>query len=353
MSKQPVRVLITGAAGQIGYSFIPLVASGEMLGPDQPVILHLLDIPRALEGLKGVVMEIDDCAYPLVHGVVATVDVAEGFKGIDFAILLGGFPRLQGMNRADLLLKNKDIFFGQGEALAKHASPTCKVLVVANPANTNCLIAYKSMLAAGGKIPRENFTAMMRLDLNRAKSQLAQKLATRVTAVKNVAIWGNHSATQYPDVHFGTITPDDTNPAKKARTSANGVGECKTVPIEKALGADAQKWLDDDFVPTVQTRGASVIKQRGKSSAASAANAAKDHMRDWILGTPEGEHVAMAVITDGSAYGVPADLTFSFPVTCKNGEWTIVPGLELTDKCKEHLKTNIDKLTEERTVCGL
>lgn len=333
MSLAPVRVLITGAAGQIGYSLIPLVASGEMLGPNQPVILHLLDIPRAIEGLKGVVMEIDDCAYPLVHGVVATVDIEEGFKDVDVAVLLGGFPRLQGMTRADLLQKNKDIFFAQGEAIGKHASADCKVLVVANPANTNCIIAYNSMLAAGGKVPPENFTAMMRLDYNRARNQVAKKVGCRVTQVKNIVIWGNHSATQYPDVHHATVEE-----------------EGKAGAVKAALGEGGDQWLADYFVPTVQGRGAAVIAQRGKSSAASAANAAKDHVRDWMCGTPEGQHVSMGVISDGSSYGVPKDIVFSFPVTCVKGKWTIVQGLELTDTAKEALKVNAEKLQEEKTV---
>lgn len=331
MSQSPVRVLITGAAGQIGYSLIPLVCSGEMLGPDQPVILHLLDIPRAEEGLKGVVMEIDDCAYPLVHSVVATVDMTEGFKDVDIAILLGGFPRLDGMTRADLLKKNKDIFFAQGAAIAQHASPNCKVLVVANPANTNCLIAYKSMLAAGGKVPQKNFTAMMRLDLNRAKSQVAKKVGVEVKKVHNITIWGNHSADQFPDVSFASV-------------------ECKegSKPVMEALSEGGAAWVKETFVPTVQTRGAAVIKQRGKSSAASAANAAKDHIRDWIRGTPEGEHVAMGVISDGSMYGVASDITFSFPVTCKDGEWTIVPGLKLSADHEAAIKVNVEKLVTER-----
>jgi len=337
MSKSPIRVLITGAAGQIGYSLIPLVASGEMLGPSQPVILHLLDIPRAIEGLKGVVMEIEDCAYPLVHGVVATTDVAEGFKDVDVAILLGGFPRLQGMTRADLLQKNKDIFFAQGEALGKHASDDCKVLVVANPANTNCIIAFNSMTSAGGKIPRENFTAMMRLDFNRARNQVAKKVGCKVTQVKNIVIWGNHSATQYPDVHNATV-----------ECEAKGAGVAEGV--EGVLGEGGDKWLSDDFVPTVQGRGAAVIAQRGKSSAASAANAAKDHVRDWMCGTPPGQHVSMGVISDGKSYGVPADIVFSFPVTCENGKWTIVQGLDLTDTCKQALQVNVEKLQDEKKV---
>jgi len=332
MSK-PIHVLITGAAGQIGYSLIPLVASGAMLGPSQPVILHLLDIPRAEEGLKGVVMEIDDCAYPLVHGVVATTDIAAGFKDVDVAILLGGFPRLQGMTRADLLQKNKDIFFTQGEAIAKHASADCKVLVIANPANTNCIIAYNSMVAAGGKVPRENFTAMMRLDLNRAKHQVAKKVGCRVTEVTNLVIWGNHSATQYPDVHNATV----------------GVEEGKSQAVEAALGEGGAAWIADTFVPTVQGRGAAVIKQRGKSSAASAANAAKDHIRDWLCSTPKGQHVSMGVISDGKSYGVPADIVFSFPVTCEKGKWTIVQGLDLTDAAKTALTVNAEKLQEEKT----
>jgi malate dehydrogenase len=324
MSKAPLRVLVTGAAGQIGYSLIPLVASGEMLGADQPVILHLLDIPRAAEGLKGVAMEIDDCAYPLVHGVVCATDVATGFKDVDVAILLGGFPRLDGMTRADLLQKNKAIFYEQGKALADHAKETCKILVIANPANTNCLIAYKSMIAAGGKIPRTNFTAMMRLDQNRAVTQVAQKAGVQVTSVKNVTIWGNHSADQCPDVHNATI---DGKPADEVINDA--------------------AWVNETFRPLVQNRGAAVIKQRGKSSAASAANAAKDHIRDWTLGTPQGEHVAMAVLTDGTQYGVPKDLCFSFPCFCKDGEWQVVPGLDLTDDVQAALKVNSEKLQEE------
>lgn len=298
-----------------------------MFGLNQPVILHLLDLPRAIEGLKGVEMEIDDCAYPLVAGVVATADVELGFKDVDVAILLGGFPRLQGMTRADLLLKNKDIFFGQGKALADYSKPDCKVMVIANPANTNCILAYESMKAAGGSIPAENFTCMMRLDHNRASSQVAQKLGVGVTQISNIAIWGNHSADQFPDCTHATVGGKS---------------------VEKELGEGGQQWLEQTFRPTVQGRGAAVIKQRGKSSACSAANAAKDHIRDWVLGTKEGEWVSMGVISDGKSYGVPADIVFSFPCKCTGGKWAIVPDLKLADATVAALLLNAEKLTQEK-----
>ena len=315
--KDPVRVTITGAAGQIGYALVFRVASGALLGPDQPVILQLLEITPALAALKGVVMEIDDCAFPLCAGIVQTDDANVAFKDCDYALLVGSRPRSKGMERKDLLEANAAIFSVQGKALNDHASRTAKVLVVGNPANTNCLIAQRN---APDLDPR-NFTAMTRLDHNRAMAQLAQKTGKHSRDVSGLCIWGNHSATQYPDLHDATVagTP--------------------------ALQLVDQGWYETDFIPTVQQRGAAIIEARGASSAASAANAAIDHMRDWALGTDEV--VSMGVFADGS-YGITEGLIYSYPVTCSNGDWQIVQGREPGDFSRARMTATEQELIEER-----
>jgi malate dehydrogenase len=317
--KAPVRVTVTGAAGQIGYALLFRIASGAMLGEDQPVILHLLDITPALGALEGVKMELDDCAFPLLSGVVCTDDPEVGFKDADYALLVGARPRGPGMERKDLLEANAAIFSVQGKAIDKVASKNIKVLVVGNPANTNALITQRN----APSIPAENFTAMMRLDHNRAKSQLASKTGAAVTDVKNMVVWGNHSATQYPDL--------------------SGV----TVSGKPALDLVEQSWYENDYIPTVAQRGAAIIKARGASSAASAANAAIDHVRSWALGTEAGDHVSMGIYSDGS-YGITEGLIYSFPCTCENGQWTIVQGLEISDFSKERMAATQQELTEER-----
>jgi len=317
--------LVTGAAGQIAYSLIFLVAKGDLLGPDQPVILHLLDIPMCQEGLNGVVMEITDCAFPLIRGVVATTSVEEAFNGIEYALLVGAFPRREGMERKDLLLKNAAIFKEQGAALDKFAKKTVKVVVVGNPANTN---AYLAMTNAPS-IPRENFSALTRLDHNRAKSQIAARLNVPVPQVHNVIIWGNHSSTQYPDISHGYVT------------SSSGKQS-----IRDAIKDDT--YLQGEFITCVQQRGAAIIKARKLSSAASAAKAIIDHMRDWIFGTPENEIISMAVVSDGS-YDVPKDLIYSFPVTCKGGKYSIVQGLSIDEFSRKKMDLTAAELTEEKT----
>ena len=317
--KQPVRVTVTGAAGQIGYALLFRIASGAMLGDDQPVILQLLDITPALDALEGVKMELDDCAFPLLAGVVCTDDPNVGFKDSDYALLVGARPRGPGMERKDLLEANAAIFSTQGKAIDEYASKNIKVLVVGNPANTNALITQRN----APSIPKENFTAMMRLDHNRAKSQLATKTAKAVTDVKNMIVWGNHSATQYPDLSNTTV----------AGTAALDVVE--------------QDWYENDYIPTVAQRGAAIIKARGASSAASAANAAIDHVRSWALGTTDGDYVSMGVYSDGS-YGIEEGLIYSFPCTCENGEWTIVQGLSISEFSQSRMKATETELTEER-----
>jgi malate dehydrogenase len=326
-TKSPVRVLISGAAGQIGYALIPLVATGQVFGTDQPVILHLVDIEPMKQVLQGVVMEIDDGAYPLVHGVIATSNYEEGFKGIHYAFLVGGFPRKAGMERKDLLEKNRPIFVAAGEALEKYADRNVKVLVVANPANTNCLVALKH----APSIPRTNFTAMTRLDSNRAQNQIAARVGVPSVRVKNVLIWGNHSVTQVPDATFASVDIEGK----------------ESVSAPAAVNDDA--WLSGEFQTTVQKRGAAVIAARGLSSAMSAANAAKDHMRDWVQGTAPGQYVSMSVITDGNPYGVAEDIIYSFPCTTRNGEWTIVRDLAVTDRVKELMKKTETELLEEKS----
>ncbi len=297
--KTPVRVAITGAAGQISYSVIFRIASGSMLGPDQPVILQLLEIPPAMDALKGVVMELNDCAFPLVAGVVPTDDPNIAFKDTDYAILVGARPRGPGMERSDLLKANAAIFSVQGKALSDNASPDVKILVVGNPANTNALITLKN----GPNLKPRNVTAMMRLDHNRAMSQLAEKTNSHSTKIKKMVVWGNHSATQYPDISYATVDG----------TAAKSLVD--------------EDWYVNEFIPVVQQRGAAIIKARGASSAASAASAAVDHMRSWALGS-NGEWVSMGVFSAGNTYGIDENIMYSFPITCENGEWKEVSGLE-------------------------
>lgn len=316
--KTPVRVTITGAAGQIGYALAFRIASGDMLGKDQPVILQLLEITPSMEMLKGVVMELNDCAFPLLHGIVATDVAAEAFEKADYALLVGARPRGPGMERKDLLEANGKIFGPQGEAIAKHASKNIKVLVVGNPANTNSLIAQANAKGANAR----NFTAMTRLDHNRAMAQLAEKTGKHVNDIKGMIIWGNHSSTQYPDIAHCTI---GGKPAKE-------------------LVDDT--WYKNEFIPTVQQRGAAIIKARGASSAASAASAAIDHMRDWAFGS-NGEIVSMAVPSDGS-YGIKEGVIYSFPVICKNGDYEIVQGLDIDDFSREKMDATDKELREER-----
>jgi len=316
--KSPVRVAVTGAAGQISYSLLFRIASGEMLGKDQPVILQLLEITPALEALKGVAMEIEDCAFPLVHGIVQTDDPNVAFKDADYCLLVGARPRGPGMERKDLLEANAAIFSVQGKAINDHASRDVRVIVVGNPANTNALIAYRN----APDLKPGQFTAMTRLDHNRAMAQLANKTGKHTTDVESMIIWGNHSATQYPDIHH-----------------------CKVDGADAASLVD-QAWVEGDFIPTVQQRGAAIIKARGLSSAASAANAAIEHMRDWALGT-SGKIVSMAIPSDGS-YGIPEGLVYSYPVTCENGEYTIVQGLEINDFSRNLMDKTAHELSEER-----
>ena len=317
--KAPVRIAITGAAGQIGYQLIFRIAAGDMLGKDQPVILQLIEIPPALDMLKGVVMEIDDSAFPLVHDIIATTDLDEGFDQADYALLVGSKPRGPGMERADLLSENGKIFAPQGAAMNRVASRDVKVLVVGNPANTNALIAQ----ANAPDLPAENFTAMTRLDHNRALAQLAQKQNTHHTNIQKMTIWGNHSSTQYPDLHQVTVDGNAVMPQ-----------------IDQA-------WYQDEFIPTVQQRGAAIIKARGASSAASAASSAIDHISDWALGTKANDWVSMAVPADGS-YGIDPGVIYSFPCTCENGRWKIVQGLEIDAFSRERMDATDQELREER-----
>lgn len=319
-SKQaPVRVAITGAAGQIGYQLAFRIASGQMLGSSQTVILQLLEIPPAMGALKGVAMELDDCAFNSLHGIVTSDDPAVAFKDADYALLVGARPRGPGMERKDLLLENAKIFSAQGRALNEVADRNAKILVVGNPANTNALIAREN---ARDLDPR-NFTAMTRLDHNRAKAQLAAKAATHVSEVQRVIIWGNHSATQYPDITHALI---------------GGEPAPQRVP---------QAWYRDEFIPTVQQRGAAIIKARGASSAASAASAAIDHIHDWVLGTPPGDWVSMGVASDGS-YGIADGVVYSYPVTCRDGRYEVVQGLAVDAFSRERMAATDAELREER-----
>uniref|UniRef100_A0A7N0UTV1 Malate dehydrogenase n=1 Tax=Kalanchoe fedtschenkoi TaxID=63787 RepID=A0A7N0UTV1_KALFE len=326
MAKDPVRVLVTGAAGQIGYALVPMIARGIMLGPDQPVILHMLDIPPAAEALNGVKMELVDAAFPLLKGVVATTDVVEGCTGVSIAVMVGGFPRKEGMERKDVMTKNVSIYKSQASALENHAAPNCKVLVVANPANTNALILKEY----APSIPAKNITCLTRLDHNRALGQISERLNVQVSDVKNVIIWGNHSSTQYPDVNHATV---------------------KTPSGEKSVRELVQddQWLTSEFITTVQQRGAAIIKARKLSSALSAASSACDHIHDWVLGTPEGTWVSMGVYSDGS-YDVPPGLIYSFPVTCRDGEWSIVQGLSIDEYSRKKLDLSAEELSEEKAL---
>jgi malate dehydrogenase len=317
--KTPKRVTITGAAGQISYSLIFRIAHGDMLGADQPVILQLLEIPPAMNALNGVVMELNDCAFPLLAGVVATDDPNVAFKDVDFALLVGARPRGPGMERNDLLKVNAQIFSVQGKALNDHASRDVKVLVVGNPANTNALITLKN---APDLNPR-NFTAMMRLDHNRSLSQLAQKTGSHTTKIEKMVVWGNHSATQYPDISNATV---------------DGAAVTAKVPND---------WYVNDFIPTVQQRGAAIIKARGASSAASAASAAIDHMHDWALGS-NGQWVSMGVYSGGNSYGIDEDIIYALPIVCENGQWKEIPGLEISAFSRERMRLTEKELLEEK-----
>jgi malate dehydrogenase len=315
-----MRVAVTGAAGQIGYSLLFRIASGQLLGPDQPVVLQMLEIPPALPALDGVAMELDDCAFPLLAGMVKTAEAEEAFGDADVALLVGAMPRKEGMDRSDLLEANGAIFTVQGKALNATAKRDVKVLVVGNPANTNALIAMNN---APDLNPRQ-FTAMTRLDHNRAISQLAAKLDKPVSSVTKMTIWGNHSNTQYPDLYHCEVDGQNAYEA-----------------VNDAV------WYEETFIPTVATRGGAIIKARGASSAASAANAAIDHARDWVLGTPEGDWVSMSVVSDGS-YGVPEGLLSSFPATCRDGEWEIVQGLDINEFSQAKLDATVAELSSER-----
>lgn len=319
--KSPVKVTITGAAGHIGYALAFRIASGEMFGPNQSVILRLLEIPQAMSSLNGVGMELEDCAFPLLHDIVLTDDTAIGFRDTDYAILIGAKPRGKGMERKDLITENAKIFAAQGRAINDHASKGVKVLVVGNPANTNALIAS----ANAPDLKREQFSAMTRLDHNRALGQLANKCNVLVADISRMTIWGNHSMTQYPDI-----------------------GQClvKGVPAFEQVSRD---WAIDHLIPMIQRRGAAIIQARGLSSAASAADAVVNHVHDWALGTPEGDWVSMAVASDGS-YGVEEGVFFSYPVTCKNGEYEIVQGLQLDALSEARLGASEKELREERSV---
>jgi malate dehydrogenase len=317
--KQPVRVAVTGAAGQIGYQLCFRIAAGDMLGPDQPVILQLLEITPAMDALGGVTMELNDAALPLLHGVLATDDVDTAFKDVDYALLVGAKPRGPGMERSDLLTENGKIFGPQGRALNAHASRDVKVLVVGNPANTNALIAQ----AAAPDLEPRNFTAMTRLDHNRALAQMAEQTGIHHSAITNMIIWGNHSTTQYPDIRF-----------------------TRSAGAQIASRVD-QQWYREHFIPTVQKRGAAIIKARGASSAASAASAALDHIRNWALGTPEGDWVSMAVPSDGS-YGIEPGVIYSFPCTCAGGDYRIVGGLDVDAFSRERMDATDAELREER-----
>jgi malate dehydrogenase len=313
-------VAVTGAAGQIGYAILFRIASGQLLGPDTPVHMSLLEIPDAVKAAEGTAMELDDSAFPLLAGIDITDDPNKAFDGVNIALLVGARPRTKGMERSDLLEANGGIFKPQGEALNGHAASDVKILVVGNPANTNCLIAKSN----APDIPAERFTAMTRLDHNRAIAQLSKKASVAVKDVTNMTIWGNHSATQYPDIFHAKVNGQDA------------------VDV-----VDDQDWLENDFIPTVQKRGAAIIEARGASSAASAANAAIDHVHDWVLGTPAGDWVSMSIPSDGS-YGVAEGVISSFPVTCSNGNYEVVQGLEVNDFSRSRIDATVKELQEER-----
>ncbi len=320
MPDTPVRVAVTGAAGQIGYALLFRIASGQLLGPDTPVALSLLEIPQAVKAAEGTAMELDDCAFPLLASVEIHDDPNQAFDGVNVALLVGARPRTAGMERGDLLEANGGIFKPQGNALNEHAASDVRILVVGNPANTNCLIAQRN----APDIPRERFTAMMRLDHNRAKAQLSKKAGVGVSSVTNMTVWGNHSATQYPDIMHAKV--DGQNAAELVND---------------------QQWLENDFIPTVQKRGAAIIEARGASSAASAASAAVDHVNNWVLGTAEGDWVSMAVPSDGS-YGIEEGLIAGVPCTCANGEYTVVQGLDLDSFSRERIDKSVAELADER-----
>jgi len=321
MASSVITVAVTGAAGQIGYSILPLIASGEMLGHDQKIALRLLDIPQCVDKLRGVAMELEDCAYPLVTEIRFGGDPREMLRDVDVGIFVGGFPRKAGMERKELLTRNMNIFKEQGLALQEVGKESIKCLVVANPANTNALV----LSHFAPKIPKKNFTAMTRLDHNRSLSQLAHKAGAHVTDVKNMIIWGNHSSTQYPDVNQGTIRGN---------------------PIRATINDDA--WLNDAFISTVQKRGAAIIEARGLSSAFSAAWAAVNHVHDWVLGTKAGEWVSMGVMSTG-LYGIAPEICYSYPCTCANGEWTIVEGLAIDDFSRGKMTTSQEELLAEKS----
>jgi len=317
--KAPVHVAVTGAAGQISYSLLFRIASGEMLGPDQPVVLQLLEIPPAMKAVEGVIMELKDCAYPLVEDIRASDDPNDVFRNADYALLVGAKPRGKGMERRDLLAENGKIFAPQGRALNEHASRDVRVLVVGNPANTNALIAMRN----APDLDPAQFTAMTRLDHNRALAQLAEKTGARMSDIRRMTVWGNHSTTQYPDVSHATVG------GRPARELVD------------------EGWLRESFIPRVQKRGAEIIEARGASSAASAAYAALCHMRDWVAGTPEGDWVSMAVPADGR-YGIPEGVIYSFPVTCAGGRYRLVEGLEVDDFSRERMQITLKELQDER-----
>jgi malate dehydrogenase len=320
MSDNPVKVAVTGAAGAIGYSLLFRIASGQMLGPGTPVHLSLLEIPQAVKAAEGTAMELDDCAFPLLAGVDIHDDPNQAFDGVSVAVLVGARPRTKGMERGDLLEANGGIFKPQGQALNAHAASDLKVLVVGNPANTNCLIAQSN----APDVPSERFTAMVRLDHNRAIAQVTKKTGVAVSDVTNMTIWGNHSATQYPDLFHAKV---------KGANAAQAI--------------DDQAWLENDFLPTVQKRGAAIIEARGASSAASAASAAVDHIHDWVNGTPDGDWVSMAIPSDGT-YGVAEGIICGYPVTCSDGQYTIVEGLEIDDFSQAKIDASVKELGDER-----
>jgi malate dehydrogenase len=316
----PVKVTVTGAAGQIGYAILPRIASGDLLGPDTPVELRLLEIPDAMKAVEGVVMELDDSAFPLLENIEITDDAKVAFEGCNIGLLIGARPRTKGMERADLLEANGGIFKPQGEAINEGAADDVKVLVVGNPANTNCLIA----LSHAPDVPKERFNAMLRLDHNRAIAQLANKLGAQIDDVSNMAVWGNHSPTMYPDL---------VNAKVRGESAWDAV--------------DDEAWIADEFIPTVGKRGAAIIEARGSSSAASAANAAVDHVHDWVLGTPSNDWVSMGVPSDGS-YGIEEGIVCGMPCACNDGEYPVVEGLEITDFSRERIDASVDELRSER-----
>jgi malate dehydrogenase len=319
VSDSPVKVTVTGAAGQIGYALLPRIASGQLLGPDTAVELRLLEITPAMQALEGVVMELDDSAFPLLESVETSDDPNFAFDGANVALLVGARPRTKGMERADLLEANGGIFKPQGQAINDHAADDVKVLVVGNPANTNCLIA----MSHAPDVPSERFTSMMRLDHNRAKAQLAKRVGAHARDVHRMTVWGNHSTTQYPDISHALV---GDRPATELETE--------------------RSWIEDEFIPTVAKRGAAIIEARGASSAKSAASAAIDHVHDWVLGTPEGDWVSMGIPSDGS-YGIDEGIICGFPCTCSGGEWRIVQGLEIDDFSRERIDASVDELKSE------